>query len=72
MWRFGSSEPSWVRGDVPDHTVLARFRQRHPDGLTDLLTQTLLLAAELGMVSLGVVAFDGMRIAANASPDFRR
>ena len=44
-------------GDAPDHTVLARFRQRHQDGLVDLLTQTLLLAAELGMVSLGVVAF---------------
>jgi transposase len=54
-------------GDVPDHTVLARFRQRHHEGLTDLLTQTLLLAAELGMVSLGVVAFDGTKIAGDAS-----
>lgn len=54
-------------GDAPDHTVLARFRQRHQGGLVDLLTQTLLLAAELGMVSLGVVAFDGTRIAGNAS-----
>jgi transposase len=58
--------------DVPDHTVLARFRQRHERALTDLLTESLVLAAELGMVSLGVVAFDGTRIAANASRDANR
>jgi transposase len=58
--------------DVPDHTVLARFRQRHEQALTDLLTESLVLAAELGMVSLGVVAFDGTRIAANASRDANR
>lgn len=53
--------------DVPDHTVLARFRKRHEQALTDLLTESLTLAAELGMVSLGVVAFDGTKIAGNAS-----
>lgn len=58
--------------DVPDHTVLARFRQRHQDALTGLLTESLVLAAELGMVSLGVVAFDGTKIAANASKDANR
>jgi transposase len=58
--------------DVPDHTVLARFRQQHEDALIGLLTETLLLAAELGMVSLGVVAFDGTRVAANASRDANR
>ena len=58
--------------DVPDHTVLARFRQRHEQALTDLLTESLVLAAELGMVSLGVVAFDGTKIAANASKDANR
>jgi transposase len=55
--------------DAPDHTVLARFRQHHQQALTDLLTESLVLAAELGMVSLGVVAFDGTRIAANAGKD---
>lgn len=54
-------------GDVPDHTVLARFRQRHEEALTGLLTQSLVLAAELGMVVLGVVALDGTKIAASAS-----
>jgi transposase len=54
-------------GDVPDHSVLARFRQDHERALADLLTATLLLAAELGMVRLGVVALDGTKIAANAA-----
>jgi transposase len=58
--------------DVPDHTVLARFRKNHEQALTDLLTESLVLAAELGMVSLGVVAFDGTKIAANASKDANR
>lgn len=58
--------------DVPDHTVLARFRKNHEAALTALLTESLVLAAELGMVSLGVVAFDGTKIAANASKDANR
>ena len=58
--------------DVPDHTVLARFRQNHQAALAGLLTESLVLAAELGMVSLGVVAFDGTKIAGNASRDANR
>lgn len=58
--------------DVPDHTVLARFRKNHEAALTDLLTESLALAAELGMVSLGTVAFDGTKIAGNASRDANR
>ena len=58
--------------DVPDHTVLARFRQHHEAALADLLTATLRLCAELGMVRLGVVALDGTKIAANASRDANR
>lgn len=58
--------------DVPDHTVLARFRQHHEQALADLLTATLQLAAQLGMVALGVVAFDGTKIAANAAKDANR
>jgi transposase len=54
-------------GDVPDHTVLARFRRDHETALAGLLTETLLLAARMGMVRLGVVAFDGTKIAANAA-----
>jgi transposase len=58
--------------DAPDHTVLARFRKNHQQALTGLLTESLVLAAELGMVSLGVVALDGTKIAANASRDANR
>ncbi len=58
--------------DVPDHTVLARFRQRHEAALADLLTETLRLAARLGMVRLGIVAFDGTKIAADASRQANR
>lgn len=53
--------------DVPDHTVLARFRQRHEEALTSVLGESLVLAARLGMVSLGVVALDGTKIEADAS-----
>jgi transposase len=55
--------------DAPDHTVLARFRQDHEGALAELLTEVLKLCAELGMVRLGVIAFDGTKIAGNASID---
>jgi len=55
--------------DVPDHTVLSRFRQQHQEALKDLLKQSLELADEVGMVNFGVVAFDGTKIAANASKE---
>lgn len=58
--------------DVPDHTVLARFRKKHQDALAGLLTKSLMLAAELGMVSLGVVALDGTKISGNASKEANR
>lgn len=58
--------------DAPDHTVLARFRQNHQDALAALLTESLVLAAELGMVCLGTVALDGTKIAGNASKDVNR
>lgn len=59
-------------GRIPDHTVLARFRQRHGPQLEELLTESLVLAARLGMASLGVVALDGTKIAANAAADASR
>ena len=58
--------------DVPDHTVLARFRKDHAEALGDLLTESLVLAAELGMICLGVVALDGTKISSNASKDTNR
>lgn len=52
--------------------MLARFRQDHEEALTELLTEVLKLCAELGMVRLGVIAFDGTKIAGNASIDANR
>ncbi|WP_433733044.1 transposase [Nocardia sp. CA-129566] len=53
--------------DVPDHTVIARFRAEHEAAFTVLFSQVLLLCAKAGMVKVGVIALDGTKIAANAS-----
>ena len=55
-------------GDIPDHTVIARFRQHHADAFAGLFTQVLLLCRAAGLVKLCTVAIDGTKIAANASP----
>src|SRR5512142_2338973 len=55
--------------DIPDHTVLASFRKDHEAALADLLTASLHLCAQLGVLRFGVVALDGVRIAANAAKD---
>lgn len=34
---------------VPDHTVIARFRQRHQDSVRELFTQVLLVCAKAGL-----------------------
>ncbi|MFB9840023.1 transposase [Actinoallomurus acaciae] len=52
---------------VPDHTVIARFRQRHQDSVRALFTQVLLICAKAGMGRLGTIAVDGTKIAADAS-----
>ncbi|MGW2161608.1 transposase [Nonomuraea sp. NPDC001699] len=52
---------------APDHTVIARFRQRHQDAVRDLFTQVLLICAKAGLGRLGVIAVDGTKIAANAA-----
>jgi transposase len=52
---------------VPDHTVIARFRQRHQDSVRQLFTQVLLVCAKAGLGRLGTIAIDGTKIAADAS-----
>ncbi|BBX53663.1 hypothetical protein MPOR_46890 [Mycolicibacterium poriferae] len=54
-------------GDVPDHVTISRFRADCADAAADLFTQVLMLCAKLGLARLGVVALDGVKIAANAS-----
>ena len=52
---------------VPDHATIARFRARHEQALGELFGQVLGLCARTGLVSLGVVAVDSTKVAANAS-----
>jgi transposase len=52
---------------VPDHTTISRFRQRHEQALSGIFGQVLALCAEAGLVRTGVVAVDGSKIAADAS-----
>jgi transposase len=54
-------------GDVPDHVTIARFRAGLGTAAASLFDQVLILCARLGMGQLGLVALDGMKIAASAS-----
>src|SRR5215204_5858878 len=51
----------------PDHTTIARFRQRHETALAELFGEVLALCADAGLVRVGVVAIDGTKVHANAS-----
>ena len=51
----------------PDHTTIARFRQRHETALAGLFGEVLGLCAEAGLVKVGVIAIDGTKMRANAS-----
>jgi transposase len=59
-------------GDVPDHSVIARFRQNHDKAFAALFVQVLRLAAKAGLGRFGSIAIDGTKIAANASVDANR
>jgi transposase len=52
---------------VPDHATVARFVCRHERALAELFGSVLDLCAKAGLVSTGVVAIDGTKLAANAS-----
>ena len=54
-------------GNLPDHSTFARFRGDFGGAVGEFFAQVLVLCARLGMGKLGVVALDGMKIAANAS-----
>src|ERR671917_672861 len=56
----------------PDHTTIARFRQRHETPLAELFGEVLALCAEAGLVRVGVIAVDGTKLAANAAPQATR
>src|SRR5215213_5984197 len=52
---------------APDHTTIARFRQRHEAALGALFGEVLALCAEAGIVQVEVIAIDGTKLHANAS-----
>jgi transposase len=56
----------------PDHATVARFARDHEQELAELFDQVLRLAAEVGLVRVGVVSLDSTRIKANASPGANR
>ena len=51
----------------PDHTTIARFRQRHEEAIAGLFGEVLTLCADAGLVGVGVLAVDGTKVHANAS-----
>ena len=52
----------------PDHTTVARFRQGYDPLVRRLFTDVLALCANAGLAKVGVVAIDGTKVSANASP----
>lgn len=57
---------------VPDHAVIARFRQRHAERMKGLFLQVLELCREAGLIRLGLVALDGTKVKAAAGLDANR
>lgn len=63
----------FIVGDaVPDHTVIARFRQRHVARMREVFLAVLRLCHEAGLVRLGLVALDGTKVRASAALDANR
>jgi transposase len=57
---------------VPDHSTIADFRVRHEAALAEVFTGVLGLCRQAGLVSVGVVAIDWTKVAANASREASR
>jgi transposase len=57
---------------TPDHSTIAEFRRRHEVPLAELFSAVLALCERAGLVTVGVIAVDGTKIAANASMDANR
>lgn len=53
--------------EAPDHTTIARFRQRHEDAIAGLFGDVLRLCADAGLAGVGLVAVDGTKVHADAS-----
>jgi transposase len=53
----------------PDHATIARFVVRHERALGELFGEVLILCADAGLATVGVIAIDGTKVAANANRD---
>jgi hypothetical protein len=58
--------------EAPDHATIARFAKDHEQELAGLFDQVLRLAAEVGLLRVGLIALDSTRINASASPGANR
>ncbi len=47
---------------APDHATIARFVERHQQALADLFGEVLLLCADAGLATVGVIAVDGTKL----------
>jgi transposase len=57
-----------LAGDnFPAHRTIREFRALHLDEFTELFTQVVRLAREMGLLKLGTIAVDGTKVKANAS-----
>ena len=54
-------------GNFPAHRTIRDFRALHLAEFTELFTQVVRLAREMGLAKLGTIAVDGTKIKANAS-----
>jgi transposase len=54
-------------GHHPDFTRISEFRRYHLDALAQIFVQTVHLCQRAGLVKLGLFAFDGTKLEANAS-----
>jgi len=59
-------------GALPDHATIARFRARHEGVIAELFTGVLSLCAAAGLGSVGLIALDSTKLAANASAQATR
>ena len=61
-----------VGDNIPNHTVIARFRKRHTAEMKVVFLGVLRLCREAGLVQLSLVALDGIKVQGNASLEASR
>lgn len=63
-------EYRWISGQMePDHTTIARFRQRHSAVFQDLFAQARDLVRRCGLGKAGTIALDGTKLKGDAALD---